>query len=196
MKSIFFSAAVCTDRRQRERYADFMSSGLVPMIGKSAIVTAIAFLAVSSPFASADETANETDDHVAIEAFTREFLHAFEDLDMKQFIACFADDATAFFPMPEPPERVQGKQAIQERFERVFASIRSTAKSGPPFHHLTPEDLLIHLMPGHTAVVSFHLKNEERIARRTLVLTKMNGQWLIIHLHASNALVTAKSKNH
>ena len=39
---------------------------------------------------------------------------------MKQFIACFADDATVFFPMPEPPERVQGKQAIQQRFEQCF----------------------------------------------------------------------------
>ena len=111
----------------------------------------------------------------------------------KQFIACFADNATVFFPMPEPPERVEGKQAIQQRFERVFASIRSTARSGPPFHHLVPEDLSIQLMPGDTAVVSFHLRNEERIGRRTLVLRKMNDQWLIIHLHASNAPVAAKS---
>jgi hypothetical protein len=67
---------------------------------------------------------------------------------MKQFIACFADDATVFFPMPEPPECVQGKQAVQQRFEHVFASLRSTAKSGPPFHHLAPEDLTIQLCPG------------------------------------------------
>lgn len=60
---------------------------------------------------------NESADRAAIEAFTREFLHAFEDLDMKTFIACFTDDATVFFPMPEPHERVQGKQAIQQRFE-------------------------------------------------------------------------------
>ena len=166
------------------------------MTDKSCIVAAIAFLTVLSPWACAGETANETEDRSAIEAFVREFLRAFENLDMKQFIACFADDATVFFPMPEPPERVQGKQAIQQRFERVFASIRSTAKAGPPFHHLVPEDLSIQMMPGHSAVVSFHLRNEERIARRTLVLTRMNGQWLIIHLHASNAPVAAKSKNH
>ena len=115
---------------------------------------------------------------------------------MKQFIACFADHATVFFPMPASPERVQDKQAIQQRFEDVFASIRSTAKSGPPFHHLVPEDLSIQLMPAQTAVVSFHLKNEERIGRRTLVLTNTNGRWLIIHLHASNVPVVAKSKVH
>jgi ketosteroid isomerase-like protein len=145
------------------------------MTDKSCIVAAIAFLTVLCPWACASETSNKIDDRAAIEAFTREFLRAFENLDMKQFIACFADDTTVFFPMPEPPERVQGKQAIQQRFERVFASIRSTAKTGPPFHHLVPEDLSIQLIPGHTAVVSFHLRNEERIGRRTLVLTKMNG---------------------
>jgi ketosteroid isomerase-like protein len=163
------------------------------MINKSCIVVAIALLAVLSPWACAGETSNEIDDRAAIEAFTREFLRAFENLDMKQFIACFADDATVFFPMPEPPERVQRKQAIQQRFERVFASIRSTANAGPPFHRLVPEDLSIQLMHGHTAVVSFHLRNEERIARRTLVLTKVNGRWLIVHLHASNVPIAAKS---
>ena len=99
------------------------------MTDRSCIVAAITFLTVLSPWACAGETANKIDDRGAIEAFTREFLRAFENLDMKQFIACFADDATVFFPMPEPPERVQGKQAIQQRFERVFASIRSTAKT-------------------------------------------------------------------
>jgi ketosteroid isomerase-like protein len=163
------------------------------MISKSCIVTVTAFLAASSPFAFATQPANQPTDRAAIEAFTRKFLRAFEDLDMKQFIACFADDATVFFPMPEPPERVQGKQAIQQRFELVFASIRSSARSGPPFHRLAPEDLSIQLMPGQTAVVSLHLKNEERIGRRTLVVTNSNGRWLILHLHASNTPIGEKS---
>ena len=166
------------------------------MISKGRIALATALLTVLSACICAGETANEAEDRAAIEAFTRKFLRAFEDLDMKQFIACFADDATVFFPTPEPPERVEGKQAVQQRFEHVFASIRSTAKSGPPFHRLTPEDLAIQLIPGKTAVVSFHLRNEERIGRRTLVLTHTNGRWLILHLHASNVPVAAKSNNH
>ena len=163
------------------------------MTGKICIVTLLVFVAASAPFTVATEPANQSADRTAIEAFTRKFLRAFEDLDMKQFIACFADDATVFFPMPEPPERVQDKQAIQQRFEHVFASIRSTAKSGPPFHHLAPEDLSIQLMPGQTAVVSFHLKNEERIGRRTLVVINSNGRWLILHLHASNTPIAEKT---
>ncbi len=162
------------------------------MISKSCIVLATAFLTAASPLARVTEP-NESGNRAAIEAFTRKFLRAFEDLDMPPFIACFADNATAFFPLPEPPERVEGKQAIQKRFEQVFASIRSTGKSGPPFHHLAPEDLAIQMMPGQTAVLSFHLRNSERIARRTLVLTNTNGRWLILHLHASNAPIEAKS---
>ena len=147
---------------------------------------------MACPFTRAIES-NESSDRADIEAFTRTLLRAFENLDMRRFIACFADDATVFFPLPERPERVDGKQAIQQRFERVFASIRSTAKSGPPFHNLAPEDLKIQMMSGQTAVVSFHLRNSERTARRTLVLIKTNGQWLIRHLHASNAPIEPKS---
>src|SRR5215813_3225511 len=166
------------------------------MIHKRCSLVAIAVLTALSSWTCAAETANDPADRAAVEAFTRQFLRAFEDLDMKQVIGCFADDATVFFPMPEPPERVEGKPAIQQRFEQVFASVRSAAKSGPPFHHLVPEDLSIQLTPGPTAVVSFHLRNEERIARRTLVISKTGGQWFIIHLHASNAPVGGRLKNH
>ena len=101
------------------------------MISKSRIVVAVALLTAASLVARAIGP-NESGDRAAIEAFTRKFLRAFEDLDMKQFIACFTEHATVFFPMPEPPERAQGKDAIRRRFERVFASIRSAARSGPP----------------------------------------------------------------
>lgn len=162
------------------------------MNSKSLVVPAIALLVAVSQLACATEP-NESSDRAAIETFTRTFLRAFENLDMQQFVACFADNATVFFPMPEPPERVDGKQAIQQRFERVFSSIRSTAKSGPPFHHLTPENLKIQMMSGQTAVVSFQLRNSERIGRRTLVLINTNGQWRILHLHASNNPIDSKS---
>src|SRR5215469_1471205 len=144
------------------------------MISKSPIVLVIALLTASFPLACGAKP-NESGDRAALEAFTRKFLRAFEELNMGQFIVCFADDATVFLPTPEPPGRVEGRQAIQQRFEQVFASIRSAAKSGPPFHHLTPENLSIQLIDGQTAIVSFHLRNAERIARRTLVLTNTNG---------------------
>ena len=131
-------------------------------------------------------TAGAASDQQEIEQATTHFLTSFENLDMPAFLACFADDATAFFPAPEPPERVTGKAAIRSRFQLVFDAIRKGASAGPPYHRLEPQDLQIQSLSAETAVVSFHLRNSERIARRTLVLKKVRSTWLIAHLHASN----------
>lgn len=42
------------------------------------------------------------------------------------------------------------------------------------------------MLGSETALVSFHLLNAERTARRTLILVKSEGAWRIVHLHASN----------
>jgi len=131
-------------------------------------------------------TAGAASDQQEIEQATTHFLTSFENLDMLAFLACFADDATAFFPAPEPPERVTGKAAIRSRFQLVFDAIRKGASAGPPYHRLEPQDLQIQSLSAETAVVSFHLRNSERIARRTLVMKKVRSTWLIAHLHASN----------
>ena len=125
-------------------------------------------------------------DRQEIEQATAHFLSTFENLDMPAFIACFADDATAFFPAPEPPERATGKAAIRSRFQQVFDAIRQAASGGPPYHRLEPQDLEVQVLGADSAVVTFHLRNSERLARRTLVLKKVQGAWLIVHLHASN----------
>jgi len=131
-------------------------------------------------------TAGAASDQQEIEQATTHLLTSFENLDMPAFLACFADDATAFFPAPEPPERVTGKAAIRSRFQLVFDAIRKGASAGPPYHRLEPQDLQIQSLSAETAVVSFHLRNSERIARRTLVMKKVRSTWLIAHLHASN----------
>ncbi len=106
---------------------------------------------------------------------------------MTNFIGCFAEDATVFFPVPEPAQRFDGKAAIQAHFEQVFATIRKASTSSrAPYHRLRPEALLVQLLGPDAAIVSFHLRNTERIARRTLALKKVDGTWVIAHLHASN----------
>jgi len=131
-------------------------------------------------------TASAADnDREEVEHAARHFLANFENLDLPAFIDCFADDATVFFPAPEPPERVNGKAAIRARFEQVFAGIRQGASGGPPYHRLEAQDLQIQMVGSDAAIVSFHLRNTERIARRTLVLHRTRGTWLIVHLHAS-----------
>jgi ketosteroid isomerase-like protein len=129
-------------------------------------------------------------DRQDVEKAVTRWLGVFENLDMPVFIDCFTEDATIFFPSfvpaPEMPERVAGKAAVRSSFEQVFAAIRKGASGGPPYHRLQPEDLQTQLLGADSAVVTFHLRNSQRIARRTLVMRKVQGTWLIAHLHASN----------
>ena len=122
----------------------------------------------------------------AAEQLVRRFLGAFEDLDLAAIADCFADDATMFFPVPQPPELVVGRAAIIDRFEAVAAGIRSEASSGPPYHRLDPVELTVLTTGPDAAVVTFELRRLDRTGRRTLVLRRTDGDCLIVHLHASN----------
>jgi ketosteroid isomerase-like protein len=121
------------------------------------------------------------------------FLRAFEDLDWEQFRAAFSDDVTAFFPTPEPPQRFVGRAAVEAQFRQVFAAIRAAAPTGPPFQHLPPVGLRIEMLADSTALVSFELRNTQRVGRRTLLMRREGGRWRILHLHASNVPGTGAS---
>ncbi len=150
------------------------------------IASAIVLAAIAEP-AFTKTTSAPIEERHAVEQLLSRFLRAFENLDMTTFISCFAEDATVFFPLPEPPQRFAGKAAIRAHFQQVFATIRKgSASLRPPYHKLKPEEPLVQLLTPDAAVVSFHLRNSERIARRTLVLQKVGKSWLIVHLHASN----------
>ena len=121
------------------------------------------------------------------EATLRKLLSAFENLDYEAFVVLFAEDATLFFPTPEPPQRFEGRAAIGEHFRSVFNRIRQTSEvKSPPYQKLVPEELAWQVYSRDTAIAIFHLRNEERIARRTVVLVLRNGGWRVVHLHASN----------
>ena len=125
-----------------------------------------------------------------VQGFVKRFLVSFENLDLDAFMACFSDRATVFFPVPEPPGRYSGKAAVRAHFEKVFSDIRKASPaSAPPFHRLQAEDLEIQFLGADAAIVTFHLRNQARIARRTLALTRSGGKWEIAHLHASNVPV-------
>lgn len=122
----------------------------------------------------------------AAEQLVRRFLRAFEDLDLAGMADCFADDATMFFPVPEPPELVVGRTAILDRFEAVAADIRSEASSGPPYHRLDPVGLTVLTTGPEAAVVTFELRRPDRTGRRTFVVRRTDGDCRVVHLHASN----------
>jgi ketosteroid isomerase-like protein len=119
-----------------------------------------------------------------VEAALAEFLAAFNDLDWDRFQACFAEDATLFFPArPFPNARATGWDEVAAGFAPYFANLRATVP-GPPYQQLTPRDL--HIQPlGDAALATFHLPRDTAVGRRTLVLRKTTAGWKIVHLHAS-----------
>jgi len=165
--------------------------GLLGMLLWAAVASPVEPAHSAAP-AGAPPAARQTE-RQAIQELMSRFLTSFENLDMTAFVGCFADDATVFFPSPEPPERFNGKDAIQVHFQKVFDAIRKGAAAGPPYHRLVPQDVDIQLLSADAAVVSFHLRNTERLARRTLVLKNVNGAWVIAHLHASNVILPSET---
>ena len=114
------------------------------------------------------------------------FLAAFENLEWDRFRQCFDDDATVFFPAPTAPERSDGRAAVEAHFADVFELIRRATPAGPPFQRLAPEELRVAMLGADAAVATFHLRNPERLARRTIVLRRRDRGWRIAHLHATN----------
>jgi ketosteroid isomerase-like protein len=139
---------------------------------------------VSQPVRAAGERAQNPS---TVDEAARRFIVAFNNLDMPAFLETFADDATLIHPPSGPPrtfpKRVQGKQEIQRTFQVVFDLIRG-GRTTPPYQDLQPRDLLIQEYDG-LAVMSFHLGNDTRVGRRTLVFRRIGSDWKIVHLHAS-----------
>jgi ketosteroid isomerase-like protein len=114
------------------------------------------------------------------------FLHAFENLAWEPFRASFADDACVFFPAGRK-DRACGREAVEATFREVFAAERrGSSRVEPPYLDLRPEDLVVQVLGGEAAIATFHLRNDERLARRTIAFERRAGRWLIVHLHASN----------
>jgi hypothetical protein len=125
-------------------------------------------------------------DSVAVAHALARFLTAFENLDWPPFRAAFSDSATIFHPGPDMAERVAGARAIDSTFRAVFADIRAHATSGPPYHRLNATELHIQPLSPGLVLVTFQLRNAERLGRRTILFRKEGATWRILHLHASN----------
>lgn len=122
----------------------------------------------------------------------KRFLCAFEAGDLGTMRSAFAEDATTFPPATmandleteidaDAHRRVRG---FPPQFAELVAAFRKKGHE-PPYMSLDPEDLEIQLI-NDVALVTFHLVNDERLGRRTFVLTRIDDGWKIVHLHASN----------
>jgi uncharacterized protein (TIGR02246 family) len=113
-----------------------------------------------------------------IRAFVARFVRAVNDANVDDFVACFAPDATAFFPSAANAARRSGRDAIR-------AAVAPTFAQGRPANVVTPRELTINAH-GELAYVTFDGGSGSAHARRTLVLRRQSGAWAIAHLHASN----------
>ena len=113
-----------------------------------------------------------------IVAVVSRLVRAVNDANVDAFVACFAEDATAFFPSEANAPRRTGRGEIR-------AAVAPTFSQGPPATPVTPRDLTV-TVEGNFAYATFEARIVTMHARRTLVLRRHDGHWLIVHLHASN----------
>jgi len=105
------------------------------------------------------------------------FMFALNDLDAERISAAFAEDATAFFPLAQP-QRANGRAEIDAVFRRYVEGAKGQKTN------LVPQDMKVETS-GDLALVTFQVAGGST-ARRTFVLRRTGGRWLIAHMHASN----------
>jgi ketosteroid isomerase-like protein len=113
----------------------------------------------------------------------REFIAAFNQLDAARLRPLFAEEATAFLPMPQHAELARGRETILGILGPLLEADRQR-RNGQPLT-LEAKDLAVQ-EHGAFAVAMFDVGTADVHSRRTLVLQRRAGRWLIIHLHASN----------
>lgn len=112
------------------------------------------------------------------------YLAAFNHRDWDAFRATFDDNITVMFDRPAPPDRQDGRAAVEEFFRRVFPAPGQSSQLPPP---LQPEQLLAQDLGG-VVIVSFHIRAPGEFVRRTVVLHKTPAGWRVVHIHASSDL--------
>ena len=120
------------------------------------------------------------------------FVYAFDNLDWEAFRLAFDDNATVFYPRAFP-ERANGRAEFEKTFKVVFQQIRG-GKTAGPYMDIQPKDMKVQTF-GDCAIATFHLDDKPGLLnRRTIVLTKTNAGWKIVHLHASEVSTTSPQR--
>ena len=122
------------------------------------------------------------------------FVQAFENGDLATMEASFAVDATDF---PRAVMSNNNSSSIQNSdYKRVVGidpqmrrliSMWSANNDEPPYISLDPLDLEVKMF-SDAALVTFHLIDGDALSRRSFVFSKREGEWKIVHLHASNVV--------
>ena len=147
---------------------------------KFIIIFCCLLLAVSVSFSQGKK--NNSKDSIELRGRMLAFVTAFNNLNWEDFRSFFDENATAFLES-DTLTLLEGKASIEQIFKPIFDETPKNVK-GPPYLHLQPLNMNLYLQ-RNMAVVSFHLKRGNTIARRTFVWERRQKTWLIIHLHGS-----------
>ena len=115
--------------------------------------------------------------------FFNRYLAAFNARDWEAFRATFDDGITVMFDRPAPPQRVDGRQAVEAMFRRVFPPSGAAPSQLPPPivpAHLRAQDY------GDVVVVSFEIAGGNDLSRRTVILHRGSNGWKVVHIHGSS----------
>lgn len=126
-------------------------------------------------------TACTTASHERVEDVVAKFTAAFNRLSVDELRPLLAEDATAFLPMPQFGARVDGREAILGALGPLFEAERQRTGS----MSLVAKNVSVQ-RAGNAAMVTFDVGTAAVFSRRTLVLKRTGGRWVIVHLHASN----------
>jgi ketosteroid isomerase-like protein len=137
------------------------------------------------PPASARVTAAATADPMSTPAgAVAAFVAAVNALDQQRYAATLADNVSVFFPGPPfPPRLVQGKAEVMGDVGRLFDALHA---QGVRANNVAPAHLAFQTFRD-LSIATFDIPGRQDVSRRTIVLQRIAGRWLIIHLHASSA---------
>lgn len=150
-----------------------------------AAMAAQAVATPATPAVPADRNAADA----PVRAAVAEFVNALNAFDAERLGRTLSEDVTVFFPGPPfQAARGQGRGAVQDAFARLFTRLR---QRGTRNASLQPAGLAVQVY-GDTAIATFHLLGQQEVGRRTLVLRREGGRWLVAHMHASVAPMQAR----
>ena len=89
-----------------------------------------------------------------IEETLDRFIQAFNKLQLDEMVACYNEDATAFFPVAHHHARLKGREAIRGTFERVLERIKASGATRARF----PGCRVYQLEEGMCGSTFFHVE--------------------------------------
>ena len=137
---------------------------------------------------------SETQEIQAVGDALARFIQAFENGDLALMQNSFAEDATTFpraimstdTTVPINNNDYKRTPGIDPQMQQLIERLASSGAE-PPYLTLNPVDLDIQIF-GEAALATFHLFDGDALSRRSFLLTKRDGEWKIVHLHASNVV--------